>query len=37
MSLVYSWVLWKGPLVVYVLHLIERQDNKVVKYVTFIA
>jgi hypothetical protein len=25
MSLVYSWVLWKGPLVVYGYHLIEKQ------------
>jgi hypothetical protein len=25
MSLVYSWLLWKGPLVVYTFHLIEKQ------------
>lgn len=25
MSLIYSWMLWKGPLIVYAYHLIEKQ------------
>ena len=37
MSLVYSWVLWKGPILIYVLHLIEHQESKIIKIVTFAA
>jgi len=36
-SLAYSWVLWKAPLVIYSYHLIEQQESKVLKFVCFIG
>ena len=37
MSLVYSWILWKLPLLVYVFHLTEHQQSKGLRFGTVIA
>jgi len=37
MSLIYSWVLWKGPLIVYAYNLIENQEWIGLKVGTFIG
>lgn len=35
MALVYGWFLWKGPLMVFSLHLIQHQENKTLRYATW--
>ena len=37
MALVYSWVLWKGSLMIYALHLTAQQESKGVRLGSWIA
>ena len=36
-AIVYSWVLWKGPLAVFVLHLSSHQESKGLRFGTWAA